>query len=77
MSSLLDAVKLAYRKHHLGDDSIGWDELSNCLLDALCNELGDDGYQQWLASQQPYSADPGVSHKSDEFLWGCNCKHTA
>jgi hypothetical protein len=29
--TLLDAVKLAYRKHHLNDDSIGWDELSEML----------------------------------------------
>jgi len=45
---LLSACKLAYRKHHLNDDSIGWDELSDCLLDALCNEMGDDGFQEWL-----------------------------
>ena len=55
--TLLDAVKLAYRKHHLGDESIGWDELSECLLDALCNEMGDDGYQEWLASQHAVQAD--------------------
>lgn len=48
--NLLDACKLAYRKHVLNDDSIGWDELGNCLLDAICNEIGDDGYQQWLQS---------------------------
>ena len=31
-----------------------------------------------LASPQPYSADPGVSHKSDEYLWGGKgYKHTA
>jgi hypothetical protein len=29
MAILLDAVKLAYRKHHMGDDSIGWEELSD------------------------------------------------
>ena len=46
----VEALKLAYRKHCLGDDSIGWNELSDCLLDALCNELGDDGFQKWLAS---------------------------
>ena len=55
--TLLDAVKLAYRKHHLNDDSIGWDELSECLLDALCNEMGDDGFQQWLGSQQAVETD--------------------
>ena len=54
--TLLDAVKLAYRKHHLGDESIGWGELSECLLDALCNAMGDDGYQEWLASQPAVQA---------------------
>ena len=47
---LLSACKLAYRKHHLNDDSIGWDELSDCLLAALCNEMGDDGYQEWIST---------------------------
>lgn len=47
-SPLLAAVKLAYRKHHLGDDSIGWDELSEALLNALCNSMGDEGFQAWL-----------------------------
>ena len=47
---LLEACKLAYRKHHLNDDSIGWDELSDALLDALCNEMGDDGYAEWIKS---------------------------
>lgn len=45
---LLEACKAAYRKHHLNDDSIGWDELSDILLDALCNEMGDVGFQEWL-----------------------------
>lgn len=43
--SLLYAVQAAYRKHHLGDESIGWDELSNILLDAPCNEMGDREFQ--------------------------------
>lgn len=49
MTNLLDAVKLAYRKHVMNDDSIGWDELGYCLLDAICNEIGDDGYQKWIS----------------------------
>ena len=48
---LLTACQMAYKKHHLGDESIGWDELSSALLDALCNEMGDEGYQNWLESQ--------------------------
>jgi hypothetical protein len=53
---LLNACKLAYRKHVLNDDSVGWDELGSCLLDAICNEIGDNGYQQWL--QQVISGEP-------------------
>ncbi len=45
---LLEAVKLAYRKHHIGDDSVGWEELSGKLCDALCNTMGDTGFQKWL-----------------------------
>lgn len=48
MSDLLNACKLAYRKHVLNDDSIGWSELGDILLDAICNEIGDNGYQKWL-----------------------------
>jgi hypothetical protein len=47
---LLEAVKAAYLKHHLGSDTIGWDELSNILLNALCAALGDKGYQDWADS---------------------------
>ncbi len=45
---LLTACQLAYRKHCMNDDSIGWNELADCLLDAICDEIGDDGYQEWL-----------------------------
>ncbi len=47
---LLAAVQAAYRKHCLGDDYIGWDELSNILLNALCNAMTDEGYQKWINS---------------------------
>ena len=40
--------KLTYWKHHLNDASIGWIELGDCLLNALYNEMGDDGLQEWL-----------------------------
>jgi thiol-disulfide isomerase/thioredoxin len=45
---LLTAVQKAYRKHCLNDNSIGWEELDNILLNALCNSMGDKGYQQWM-----------------------------
>ena len=46
--ALLDTVKLAYRKHCMNDDSIGWEELGGLLHTALCESLGDDGYCEWL-----------------------------
>ena len=49
---LLEACKMAYRKHHLDDQSIGWDELSKFLLNALCNAMGDEGFQEWLTAQK-------------------------
>lgn len=47
-NELLEAVKMAYRKHHLDDPDIGWEELSDILHNAICNEIGDDGYCDWL-----------------------------
>jgi hypothetical protein len=49
---LLEACKMAYRKHHLNDQSIGWDELSEVLLNALCNTMGDKGFNEWLVTAQ-------------------------
>jgi len=49
-AQLLDAAQMAYRKHHLGDDSIGWDELSEILLSAICDAMTDKGYQDWMKS---------------------------
>lgn len=46
--TLIHAVKLAYRKIHLGDDDLTDNEVGDALLDALCNELGDNGFQTWL-----------------------------
>lgn len=45
--SLLEVVKLAYRKHHLQDTTIGWEELSEALHNALCNAIGDDAFVEW------------------------------
>lgn len=50
---LLEAVKLAYRKHHLGDDSIGWEELSEKLGDVLCEVMGDAAFVEWMKEVKP------------------------
>jgi len=42
------ALQLAYRKHHLLDDSVGSTELSDALLDAICALIGDTEFQSWL-----------------------------
>ena len=47
---LLKAVQLAYRKHHLQDPSIGWDELDDVLATVLQEAMGDRGFQAWLAT---------------------------
>ena len=45
-----EALKMAYRKHHMSDEGIGWTQLSDVLCNALCEILGDKGFQNWLAS---------------------------
>jgi hypothetical protein len=45
---LLHTLQSAYRKHCLGDDSIGWDELSEQILDCLCTVMGDEEFNSWL-----------------------------
>ena len=50
MTDLLYAVKMAYRKHLLNDESIGWGELSDVLQVALCNAMGDDEFIIWIES---------------------------
>jgi len=44
----IDALKAAYRKHVLLDDFIGWEEMGTILLDALCEEIGNDGYAEFV-----------------------------
>jgi len=54
VEDLLEAVKLAYRKHHLGDPSIGWDELSDKLLNVLCETMGDRAFIKWVEEVTDY-----------------------
>jgi len=48
------------------DDSIGWDELGDCLLDALYNEMRDDGLLEWLASCRAVKYDPFTGEKMQD-----------
>lgn len=44
----LRVLKLAYRKHVCDDQSIGWDELSSELGNALAQIMGDDKFHLWV-----------------------------
>ena len=52
LNSAREALKTAYRKHVRGDEDIGWDELGDILCNALCNIMGDEAFQEWLAKQR-------------------------
>lgn len=45
---LLEMVQRTYRKHHLGDESIGWEELSLELCNVLCEVMGDKAFVKWV-----------------------------
>jgi hypothetical protein len=47
---LLESCQLAYRKHVLEDDSIGWESLGSQLCNALVETLGEEKYNEWLDS---------------------------
>ena len=44
---LLNACQMAYRKHTYGDDSVGWEELTGELAQALRDVMGIEGYGKW------------------------------
>jgi len=50
---LLQAVQFSYRKHGLGDESIGWAELEEILANTLAECMGDAFFQQWV--QAPWA----------------------
>lgn len=53
MEHIVDvALKMAYRWCHLGDDQASQNEISEVLKDALCIQLGDEGFIDWLESVQ-------------------------
>lgn len=47
----LSALRMAYRKHHMGDEEIGWEELSEHLQNTICNIVGDDQFQAFIDSK--------------------------
>lgn len=50
---LLDVCKMAYRKHVLNDDSVGWNQLSDALAAVLSDQMGDKEFVRWLDEMSP------------------------
>ena len=59
------ALQAAYRKHHLGHDHIGWDELGGILCDVLCEVMGDTEFQLWLTSFQNNEAGQAKENENE------------
>ena len=49
---LIKVMKMCYRKHALLDKSIGWDELTNAMCDALAQVMGDAAFCDWLDKEK-------------------------
>jgi hypothetical protein len=45
---MVHVLQMAYRKHHLEDPCVGWDELDEELETLLCEMMGDRPFQEWL-----------------------------
>jgi len=45
---MLDTIKMAYRKHHLDDPSIGWEELSDNMQNTMCEIMGDSSFCEFI-----------------------------
>lgn len=45
-------IQMAYEKHCLNDDNIGWEELGDMLRDTLCELVGDEEFCQWLEQRK-------------------------
>ena len=44
ITKALNVLLLCHRKHCLGDDCIGWEQLTDQLNDAVCQLLGEKEY---------------------------------
>jgi len=47
--AILNVLGMAYQKHHCGNDSIGWNELSDQIHLVICRVVGTRIYQKWSA----------------------------
>lgn len=64
MTTTLTACKLAYLKIHLGDSSITDTEVSDALMDAICNEEGDDKFCRFV-ERNVARIKKGINYKKD------------
>lgn len=48
IEEIIQVLKLAYQKHHMDDDKIGWDELGQIMGDTLAEVMGDEEFQKWI-----------------------------
>lgn len=54
---LLNAAKMAWRKHALDDKNIGWEKLTETLSGTLAQVMGDKAFDEWSESIDPESID--------------------
>ena len=45
---MLEVVQKMYRKHHMGDESIAWEELGDEMQVVLAEVMGDESYEIWI-----------------------------
>ena len=57
-TELLAVAEMAYRKHNLADDRIGWDELGDRICDVLCNFYGGNVFAKWV---EQFDEDDGLN----------------
>jgi hypothetical protein len=50
---LLHALLCAYAKYHLDNNDIGSGQLDEIMWAAICNEIGDDAFCEWIEQVNP------------------------
>ena len=53
----IEALKVVYLKHHCDDEDIGWEELSECLMDCLTNNMGTEAFCKFIKEVYPDDKD--------------------
>ena len=45
---LIHCIQLSYRKHWMGDESIGWSELGDTMANTMADVMGDEAFCKWI-----------------------------